>query len=290
MPMNVDRFRVRPGDRAALKKHRPDRTVHSGGKQAAIERLQEGIARLRERQELLYAQDRYALLLVFQGMDGAGKDSAIKHVMSGVSPQATEVHSFKAPSSEEQAHDYLWRVNRVLPARGRIGIFNRSHYEEVLVVRVHPHLLDAERLPTDRVTRHIWRQRFKDIKGFERHLFRNGTIIRKFFLHVSRAEQRRRLLARLDDPAKTWKFNPGDVLERAKWEAYMSAYADALAATSRHYAPWYVIPADHKWFAHVLIAEIVVKTLEDLDLAFPKLTRSQRQALSQARGRLTGER
>jgi PPK2 family polyphosphate:nucleotide phosphotransferase len=290
MSMNVDRFRVRPGDRAVLEKHRPDHTVHFDGKQAAIEPLRQGIARLRERQELLYAQDRYALLLVFQGMDGAGKDSAIKHVMSGVSPQATEVHAFKAPSSDEQAHDYLWRVNRALPARGRIGIFNRSHYEEVLAVRVHPHLLAAERLPPDRVTRHLWRQRFKDIKGFERHLFRNGTIIRKFFLHVSRAEQRRRLLERLDDPHKNWKFSPADVVERAKWDAYMSAYADALAATSRHHAPWYVIPADHKWFAHVLIAEIIVKTLENLDLTFPKLTRGQRQELSQARRRLTGER
>ena len=290
MPMNVDRFRVRSGDRAALEKHRPDHTVHSVSKEAAIERLQQGITRLREREELLYAQDRYALLLVFQGMDGAGKDSAIKHVMSGLSPQATDVHAFKAPSSEEQVHDYLWRVNRALPARGRIGIFNRSHYEEVLAVRVHPHLLEAERLPPDQVTRHIWRQRFKDIRGFERHLFRNGTIIQKFFLHVSRAEQRRRLLERLDDPNKHWKFNPADVLERAKWEAYMSAYADALATTSRPHAPWYVIPADHKWFAHVLIAEIVVKTLEDLDLTFPKLTRSQRQELARARRRLTGQR
>ena len=283
MPMNVDRFRVRPGDRSALKKHRPDHTVHFGSKEAALERLQHGIQRLGERQELLYAQDRYALLLVFQGMDGAGKDSAIKHVMSGLSPQATEVHSFKAPSGEERAHDYLWRVNRVLPARGRIGIFNRSHYEEVLVVRVHPELLAAERLPPERVGRQIWRQRFKDIKAFERHLFRNGTIIRKFFLNVSRAEQRRRLLERLDDPSKVWKFNPGDVPERAKWNAYMSAYADALAATSRDHAPWYVIPADHKWFAHALVAEIVVKTLEDLDLAFPKVGRSQRQALMHAR-------
>jgi PPK2 family polyphosphate:nucleotide phosphotransferase len=287
--MNVDRFRVRPGDEKALRKHSPDHTPQIEGKDAATRRLEIGIERLRERQELLYAQDRYALLLVFQGMDGAGKDSAIKHVMSGVSPQSTDVHAFKAPSGEEQGHDYLWRVIRALPARGRIGIFNRSHYEEVLAVRVHPELLAAERLPPQQVTRQIWRHRFKDINGFERHLFRNGTIIRKFFLHLSRAEQRRRLLARLDDPKKNWKFSTGDLGERAKWNAYMSAYGEALAATSRDDAPWYVIPADHKWFAHALIAEIIVKTLEDLDLAFPKLTDSRRRELARARRRLVGQ-
>jgi PPK2 family polyphosphate:nucleotide phosphotransferase len=288
--LKTDRFRVRPGDEDALRKHPPDRTPQLDGKDAAAERLQRGIERLRERQDLLYAQDRYALLLVFQGMDGAGKDSAIKHVMSGVSPQSTEVHAFKAPSSEEQDHDYLWRVSRVLPARGRIGIFNRSHYEEVLTVRVHPQILAAEQLPADCVTRHIWRQRFKDINAFERHLFHNGTIIRKFFLHVSRSEQRRRLLQRLDDPTKNWKFRSGDLDDRAKWKEFMSAYAEALAATSRDHAPWYVIPADHKWFAHTLIAEIVVKTLEDLDLSFPRLTASRRRELARARRRLVGDR
>jgi PPK2 family polyphosphate:nucleotide phosphotransferase len=284
--MNVDRFRVRAGDGKALRRHRPDHTPPNEGKDAAIKRLASGIERLRARQDLLYAQDRYALLLVFQGMDGAGKDSAIKHVMSGVSPQSTDVHAFKTPSAEEQAHDYLWRVSRVLPARGRIGIFNRSHYEEVLAVRVHPHLLEAERLPTDCVTRHIWRHRFKEINGFERHLFQNGTIIRKFFLHVSRNEQRRRLLARLEDPTKNWKFSSSDLDDRAKWKEYMAAYAETLAATSRDHAPWYVIPADHKWFAHALIADIIVKTLEDLDLAFPKLTDRARRELERARRRL----
>jgi PPK2 family polyphosphate:nucleotide phosphotransferase len=288
--LNTDRFRVRPGDEDALRKHPPDRTPQLHGKDAAAERLQRGIERLRERQDLLYAQDRYALLLVFQGMDGAGKDSAIKHVMSGVSPQSTEVHAFKAPSSEEQDHDYLWRVSRVLPARGRIGIFNRSHYEEVLTVRVHPQILAAEQLPADCVTRHIWRHRFKDINAFERHLFHNGTIIRKFFLHVSRSEQRRRLLQRLDDPTKNWKFRSGDLDDRAKWKEFMSAYAEALAATTRDHAPWYVIPADHKWFAHTLIAEIIVKTLEDLDLSFPRLTASRRRELARARRRLVGDR
>jgi PPK2 family polyphosphate:nucleotide phosphotransferase len=283
--MNVDRFRVRPGDEDAVRKHPPDRTPHLD-KKAGLERLQINIERLRERQELLYAQDRYALLIVFQGMDGAGKDSAIKRVMSGVSPQSTHVYSFKAPSGEERDHDYLWRVSRVLPARGRIGIFNRSHYEEVLVVRVHPQILEAERLPPHGLTRNLWRHRFKDISAFERHLFRNGTIIRKFFLHISKDEQRRRLLERLDDPSKNWKFRTGDLDDRAKWKEYMSAYAEALAATSRNYAPWYVIPADHKWFAHALIAEILVKTLEDLDLAFPTLTAIRRRELAEARRRL----
>jgi PPK2 family polyphosphate:nucleotide phosphotransferase len=285
--MNVDRFRVRSGDRRVLKRHRPDDTAHFGSKKAALEHLRAGRKRLRARQEMLYAQDRYALLLVFQGIDAAGKDSAIKHVMSGVSPQATDVHSFKAPSSEELDHDYLWRVHRALPARGRIGIFNRSHYEEVLAVRVHPQLLAAERVSMRRVTNRIWRQRFEDINAFERHLFRNGTIIRKFFLYVSRAEQRRRLLDRLGDPAKNWKFSAADVIERAKWHAYMSAYTEALAATSSDHVPWYVVPADHKWFAHLLIAEIIVKTLEDLDLAFPKLTSSQQRELGRARRLLT---
>ena len=286
--MKVDRFRVRPKDRNALRDHQPDRTPGIHGKEEALEQLRRGIERLRARQDLLYAQDRYALLLVFQGMDGAGKDSAIRHVMSGVSPQSTDVHAFKAPSAEEQDHDYLWRVSRVLPERGRIGIFNRSHYEEVLTVRVHPQLLAAERLPPEHVTRHIWRDRFKDINAFERHLFRNGTIIRKFFLHVSRDEQRRRMLARLDDPTKNWKFSSGDLDDRAKWKTFMSAYSEAMAATSRDHAPWYVIPADHKWYAHALIAEIIVKALEDLDLAFPTMTASRLSELKSARRRLLG--
>src|SRR3954471_13766565 len=245
--MNVERFRVRHKDEHALRDHKPGETPGMHGKKDARERMGRGLELLRERQELLFAQDRYALLLVFQGMDGAGKDSAIKHVLSGVSPQSTTVHAFKAPSEEERDHDYLWRVNRVLPERGRIGIFNRSHYEEVLTVRVHPRLLAAERLPPEHVTRRIWDERFEDINAFERYLFRNGTIIRKFFLHVSRAEQRRRMLERLDDPSKNWKFSSGDLDDRARWKAFMSAYSEALAATSRDHAPWYVIPADHKW-------------------------------------------
>jgi len=286
--MNVDRFRVRPKDGHALRDHRPDETPGIHSKKDAREKIKAGLERLRERQGLLYAQDRYALLLVFQGMDGAGKDSAIKHVLSGVSPQSTTVHAFKAPSEEERDHDYLWRVNRVLPERGKIGIFNRSHYEEVLTVRVHPRLLAAEKLPREQVTSRIWDDRFKDINAFERYLHRNGTIIRKFFLYLSRAEQRRRMLERLDDPSKNWKFSSGDLDDRARWKAFMSAYSEALAATSSDHAPWYVIPADHKWFAHVLISEMIVQTLEGLDLTFPPLTAARRRELKIARRRLLG--
>jgi PPK2 family polyphosphate:nucleotide phosphotransferase len=273
-----------------LTRHRPDDKGQFESRDAALQHLKKGIERLRARQELLYAQNEYALLLIFQGMDASGKDSAIKHVMSGINPQGTEVHSFKAPSTEELSHDFLWRAVKALPGRGRIGIFNRSYYEEVLVVRVHPELLASERLPASCVTPRVWRERFEDIGAFERYLSRNGTIIRKFFLYVSRSEQRKRLLERLDDPAKNWKFSAGDLLERAKWHRYMSAYRDALAATSRDIAPWYVIPADHKWFAHVVIADIIVKALDDADLSFPKLTPKQRQGLLQARRQLVRER
>jgi PPK2 family polyphosphate:nucleotide phosphotransferase len=285
--MNTDAFRVRPGDRKALARHAPEETTDFATKDAALAHLQHDIERLEALQQLLYAQDRYALLLMFQGMDGAGKDSVIKHVMSGVNPQGTEVHSFKQPSTEELEHDYLWRAAKVLPARGRIGIFNRSYYEEVLVVRVHPDLIVAERLPPERMGRHVWKHRFEDINAFERHLWRNGTIIRKFFLHVSRAEQARRLLARLDDPAKNWKFSAGDLVERHKWRAYRAAYAEAIAATSQPHAPWYVVPADHKWFTHVMVAAVVVQALEELDLSFPRLTSKQRRDLADARRRLT---
>ena len=268
---------------------RPDDTAQFTSKDAASNHLKKGIERLEARQELLYAQHEYALLLILQGLDASGKDSAIKHVMSGVNPIGTDVHTFKQPSIEELNHDYLWRAARALPERGRIGIFNRSYYEEVLVVRVHSELLQAERLPAECVTGRIWRERFEDIAAFERHLSRNGTIIRKLFLYVSRSEQRKRLLERLDDPAKNWKFAPADLRERTKWHAYMSAYRDALAATSYDNAPWYVIPADHKWFAHVLIAEIIGKALDDLDLRFPKLTQQQRLELREARRRLLRE-
>ena len=285
--MDTTRFRVSPGDRKALARHAPGEATQFESKDAALAHLHKGLERLAAFQQLLYATNRYSLLLIFQGMDGAGKDHMIKHVMSGVGPQGTDVHAFKQPSVEELDHDYLWRAAKVLPARGRIGIFNRSYYEEVLVVRVHPALLQAQRLP--HVGRHIWTHRFEDINAFERHLWRNGTIIRKFYLHVSRAEQTRRLLARLDDPAKNWKFSPSDLIEREKWRAYRSAYADALAATSHPHAPWFIVPADHKWFAQVVVADVIVQALAELDLSFPPLSSAQRKQLRAARRRLERE-
>src|SRR5678815_1351957 len=215
--MRIERFRVRSGDRTALQSHDPDDTGPFSDKDEARAHLQKGLARLDTLQERLYAQDRYALLLIFQGMDASGKDSAIRQVMSGVSPQGTDVHAFKQPSAEELDHDYLWRAVKVLPGRGRIGIFNRSYYEEVLVVRIHPALLEAQKLPRPRITARVWTERFADINAFERHLWRNGTIVRKFYLHVSKREQERRLLERLDDPEKNWKFSTADLVERARW-------------------------------------------------------------------------
>ncbi len=286
--MNVDRFRVRHNDRRALARHHPDESGPFTGKEDAQAHLLKGLSRLAERQQLLYAQDRYALLLIFQGMDAAGKDSAIRHVMSGVSPQGIDVHSFKQPSAEELDHDYLWRSTKVLPERGRIGIFNRSYYEEVLVVRVHPHVLAAQKLPAPLVTKRIWAERYEDINSFERHLSRNGTVIRKFFLHVSRGEQKRRLLERLDDPAKNWKFSATDLLDRGDWNQYQEVYRKALAATSSPHAPWYVVPADHKWFAQALVADVIVDALEELDLSFRTVSAPQRRALAAARRKLKG--
>ncbi|HVZ23128.1 MAG TPA: polyphosphate kinase 2 family protein [Vicinamibacterales bacterium] len=284
--MNIDTFRVRHGDRKVLKRRRPDDSGPFDGKDDATSHMQKGLQRLEARQQLLYAQDRYALLLIFQGMDAAGKDHVIRHVMSGVSPQGTDVHSFKRPSAEELDHDFLWRTSKALPERGRIGIFNRSYYEEVLVVRVHPEDLEAEKLPPSLVTKHIWAERFEDINAFERYLVRNGTVIRKFYLHVSRGEQKRRLLERLDDPAKNWKFSESDVLERDDWHAYQQAFADAIAATSHRHAPWYVVPADYHWFAQALVADVIAEALEALDLSFPKLSAAQRRGLARARRRL----
>jgi len=287
--MPLARYRVRHGDRQALRRVAPADTSRFGSKDAASAHVQKGIERLDALQQLVWAQDRYALLLIFQGMDGAGKDHVIKHVMSGVNPQGTDVHSFKQPSAEELDHDYLWRAVKALPSRGRIGIFNRSYYEETLVVRVHPEVLAAQKLPPDRLGRDLWKHRFEDINAFERHLWRNGTIIRKFFLHVSRREQQRRLLARLDDPAKNWKFSAGDLVERDKWRDYQAAYAEAIAATSTSHAPWYVVPADHKWFPAVVVADAIVEALEELDLSFPTPTPMQRRELRAARRRLLRE-
>jgi PPK2 family polyphosphate:nucleotide phosphotransferase len=285
--MNIDKFRVRPGDRNALARHASGYTAPFRDKAQAVERLSKGVERLQARQELLHAQGEYALLVVLQGMDAAGKDSIVKHVMSGVNPLGVDVHAFKQPSSEELSHDFLWRAEKALPARGRIGIFNRSYYEDVIVVRVHPAILGSLRLPEDRITTDIWKERFEDIRTFERHLWRNGTVVLKFFLNISRSEQKRRLLRRLDDPARNWKFSVGDLPERAKWHAYMKAYRDAFGATSTRESPWYVVPADHKWFARVLIADVIVQTLDRLKLSFPKLSPKQRRVLAQSRRQLT---
>jgi len=284
-------FRVEPGEKFKLKDRDPGDTAGFKSKKEANakERLTEGIERLRELQERLYAHDRWALLLIFQAMDAAGKDSTIEHVMSGVNPQGCQVYSFKQPSAEELDHDYLWRTNRCLPERGRIGVFNRSYYEEVLVVRVHKGILAGEKLPVDLVDADIWKQRFKDINAFERYLTQNGTAIVKFFLHVSKEEQRRRFLARLDEPQKNWKFSLSDAKERDHWDEYMAAYEDMLEQTSTERAPWYVIPADHKWFMRMAAADIIVSTLEKLKPEYPTITEEKRRELEAARKALEQE-
>ena len=284
-------FRVEPDQKFRLKDRDPADTAGFKSKKEANakERQAEGIERLRELQERLYAYDRWALLLIFQAMDAAGKDSTIEHVMSGVNPQGCQVYSFKQPSAEELDHDYLWRTNRCLPERGRIGVFNRSYYEEVLVVRVHKGILAGEKLPVDLVDADIWKQRFKDINAFERYLAQNGTALVKFFLHVSKEEQRRRFLARLDEPQKNWKFSLSDVKEREHWNEYMAAYEDMLERTSTEHAPWYVIPADHKWFMRMAVADIVVSTLEKLKPEYPTITEEKRRELEAARKALEQE-
>jgi PPK2 family polyphosphate:nucleotide phosphotransferase len=238
---------------------------------------------MRELQDKLYAQDHWAVLIILQAMDAAGKDSTIEHVMSGVNPQSCEVHSFKAPSEEELDHDFLWRTTVRLPRRGHIGIFNRSYYEEVLVARVHPELLERQRIPPKLVTRRIWEERYEDIVALERHLVRNGTVVRKIFLHLSREEQRRRFLRRLDEPDKRWKFSANDVAERRRWNDYQRAYEQAIAATTTDEAPWFVVPADRKWFAREVISAIIIDALEGLDLQFPRITGSKKRELLQVR-------
>jgi PPK2 family polyphosphate:nucleotide phosphotransferase len=287
MHIDTSRFKVKPGGAVRLKRLDPGDTAPFGSnKEDAVVHIEKDVERLFRLQELLYAENRWAVLVVFQGMDAAGKDSAIKHVMRGLNPQGTRVASFKAPSSEELAHDYLWRVVRELPARGSIGVFNRSHYEEVLVARVHPEIIERQSLPEALVTNDLWKKRYEDINGFERHLARNGTVILKFFLHVSKQEQRRRFLDRLDDSVKNWKFSLADAKERDFWRDYMRAYQDMLSATNTHHAPWYVIPADHKWFAHLVIARVIIEAFESLDLAFPKPSATQRKQLVEARRHL----
>ena len=277
------RFRITNGRRFRLKQIDPGDTAGLGAKDNAAERLARGLDALRDQQEKLSAQGTWALLIIFQAMDAAGKDSTIKHVMSGVNPQSCQVTSFKAPSTEELAHDFLWRTTLRLPGRGSIGVFNRSHYEEVLVVRVHPDLLAKQRLPAAVLSKQIWRERFEDINAFERHLQRSGVVVLKFFLHVSREKQRERFLARLDTPSKNWKFAMGDVRERQHWRRYMSAYEDMVRHTATADAPWYVVPANHKWFTRLIVAEAIADAMKGLDLRFPTIDREQRKELSAAR-------
>jgi PPK2 family polyphosphate:nucleotide phosphotransferase len=258
-------------------------------KEQAKESLAKNIERLSDAQELLWASDQYALLVVLQAMDAAGKDSAIEHVMSGVNPQGVQVVSFKKPSSEELDHNFLWRTAKAVPERGRIGIFNRSHYEEVVALRVHPEWLDAQRLPPGERDEAFWQARYEDINAFERHLERNGTKIVKFFLHVSKEVQKERFFARLDRPGKEWKFNAADVTERERWDDYMGAFEAAISATSTAWAPWYVIPADHKWLTQALVAGVIVETLEGLDLRWPDVSPEEHAANLEARKRLEAE-
>ncbi len=279
----VKPYRVTAGKGFRLKDFAPDDTAGLHSKEKAEELLRHGVTRLSELQEELYAQGRWSLLLIFQAMDAAGKDGTIKHVMSGVNPQGCEVVSFKVPSSQELDHDFLWRTTRRLPERGRIGIFNRSYYEETLVVRVHPELLARQKLPPPLVTKDIWKERFADINAFERYLSRNGVLIRKFFLQLSRKEQKKRFLARLDVPEKNWKFSLADAQERQHWPAYMAAYEDMIRHTATEHAPWYVVPADHKWFTRLVVAEAIIETLDSLRLGYPKVDEAKRKELAAAR-------
>jgi PPK2 family polyphosphate:nucleotide phosphotransferase len=285
-------FRVTDGEGFRLKDFNPGDTLdfESADKPGAKDALGLGIEALADLQDKLYAQDSWAVLLIFQAMDAAGKDGTIKHVMSGVNPQGCQVTSFKAPSEEDLDHDYLWRCAKSLPARGHIGIFNRSYYEETLVVRVHPELLARQKIPPELVTKDIWKERYKDIRGFERHLTRNGVVIRKFFLHVSKKEQKRRFLERLENPEKNWKFSAGDLKERVLWDGYMEAYEDMIRHTATEDAPWYVVPADNKWFTRLVVAAAVVGTLGSLDLRYPKVPPQKLKALAAAkRALLAGE-
>lgn len=282
-------FRVTNGDKFRLKDYDPGDTLElkSEDKPRAKEALALGVEALAALQDKLYAQDKWAVLLVFQAMDAAGKDGAIKHVMSGVNPQGCQVFSFKSPSAEDLDHDYLWRSMKCLPNRGHIGIFNRSYYEETLVVRVHPEFLAKQKLPPSLVTKHIWEERFQDIRSFERYLTRNGVVVVKFFLNLSNEEQKRRFLERADNPDKNWKFSAADMAEREHWDAYQDAYEDTIRHTATEHAPWYVVPADNKWFTRVVVAAAVIDTLASLDLAYPQVDEAKLKEIAAAKRVLT---
>jgi len=284
-------FRITDGKSFRLKQVDPANTLSfdSDDKAKAEQALEAGVKLLAELQDKLYAQDRWAVLIIFQAMDAAGKDGAIKHVMSGVNPQGCEVSSFKAPSAEELDHDFLWRCAKRVPERGRIGIFNRSYYEETLVVRVHQNFLDGQKLPPGVKTKDLWKRRYQDITNFERYLAHNGVLVLKFFLHVSKEEQRQRFLARIDDAGKNWKFSLNDVREREHWDEYMDAYEDTIRHTASKHAPWYVVPADNKWFTRLVVAKAIVTNLNALDLDYPTLNEDELQALQEAKKALAAD-
>jgi PPK2 family polyphosphate:nucleotide phosphotransferase len=293
----IDTFRIAPGKMIKLKEFDTEwngmeklgKIDKNEIKAQADDLLEESVKELSEAQELLWANNQYSLLVILQGMDASGKDSIIKHVMSGINPQCCQISSFKVPSEEELDHDFLWRYWKALPERGRVGIFNRSYYEEVLVVRVHPELLERQRLPKGKWDNEFWQARYQDINAFEKHLSRNGTLIVKFFLNVSRAEQKKRLLERTDDPKKRWKFSAADLEERKCWDAYMDAFEEAINSTSTGNAPWYIIPADHKWIARSVVASILASAIGTLKLEYPKLSDEKNQELEEARKRLMSE-
>jgi len=283
-------FRISKGKEFRLKKVDPGDTLgfNSEDKPKAQEALKNGIELLAELQDKLYAQDRWAVLLIFQAMDAAGKDGAIKHVMSGINPQGCQVFSFKAPSNEDLDHDFMWRCMKRLPERGRIGIFNRSYYEETLVVRVHKEILAKQKLPEKLITKHIWNERFEDIRNFEKYLTRNGVIVRKFFLHVSKEEQKKRFLERIDNPDKNWKFSSADAKERGYWKDYMKAYEDMIRNTATKDSPWYVVPADNKWFSRLVVAAAVIDSLASLNLEYPEVSEDKLKELAEAKKALEG--
>ncbi len=281
--------RVKNGASFRLSDHDPGDTGRIASKERAQKLLARGIQRLRDAQEKLYAQDDWSVLLIFQAMDAAGKDGAIAHVMTGINPQGCQVFSFKAPSEEELDHDFMWRTSKNLPERGRIGIFNRSYYEEVLVARVHPEILARQRLPREMMTRRIWEHRFADMVAFERYLSRNGVKVLKFFLHVSKEEQKRRFLARIAEPSKQWKFSGADVHERGHWDAYMKAYEDMIRHTATAHAPWYVVPADNKWYTRLVVASAVVDALDELKVSFPRVGAEKKNELAEAKRLLEAE-
>ncbi len=286
--MNKKDFQIKPDTSVSLKEFNTSTTGRFKSKEEAKEILKENVKKMFSLQNMLYAYDKYSLLLIFQAMDAAGKDGTIKHVMSGLNPQGTQVFSFKQPSQEELDHDYLWRVHKHVPERGRIGIFNRSHYEEVLVVRVH-NLIKDQRIPPEAINKDIWNTRYREINDFEKYLFENGTVILKFFLHVSKEEQKKRFLKRIDTPEKNWKFSASDIDERKYWDKYQQAYAEAISATSKKHSPWFIIPADHKWFMRYAVSQVIVETLEGIRMSYPVLSDEQKASLDDSKNQLLKE-